>query len=135
MAGIDRLTVFPAMLPLAEGRLSPEYPIGDQRSRRRITEDPHQVLGVRDYHPEDNFRKIHWPATARTGQLQVKVYQPTSAQVLIVCLNVSTHQRYWEGIYPELLENMLSLAASLVDRGIQDGLPGGDDLQWVPGQF
>jgi uncharacterized protein (DUF58 family) len=119
--GIDRLTVFPSLLPLAEGHLSPEYPIGDQRSRRRISEDPNQVMGVRDYHPEDNFRKIHWPATAKTGQLQVKVYQPTSAQVLIVCLNISTHQRYWEGIYPELLEYMLSLAASLVDRGIQDG--------------
>lgn len=121
VAGIDRLTVFPAMLPLEELRLSPEYPIGDERSRRRISEDLNQVMGVRDYHPEDNFRKIHWPATAQTGQLQVKVYQPTSAQVLIVCLNVATHLRYWEGIYPDLLEYLLSLAASLVDRGIQNG--------------
>ena len=121
MNEIDRLTVFPALLPLEELLLHPEYPIGDQRSRKRISEDPNQVMGVRDYHPEDNFRRVHWPATAKTGQLQVKVYQPTSAQVLIVCLNVSTHQRYWEGIYPELLEHMLSLAASLVERGIQDG--------------
>jgi uncharacterized protein (DUF58 family) len=121
VAEIDRLTVFPAMLPLEELHLAPEYPIGDERSRRRISEDPNQVMGVRDYQPEDNFRKIHWPATARTGQLQVKVYQPTSAQVLVVCLNVSTSQRYWEGFYPDLLEYMLSLAASLVDRGIQDG--------------
>lgn len=98
VAGIDRLTVFPALLPLENLVLSPEFPIGEQRSRRRISEDPNQVMGVRDYHPEDNFRRVHWPATAKTGQLQVKVYQPTSAQVLIVCLNVSTHQRYWEGI-------------------------------------
>jgi uncharacterized protein (DUF58 family) len=121
VAGIDRLTVFPALLPLENLVLSPEFPIGEQRSRRRISEDPNQVMGVRDYHPEDNFRKIHWPATARIGQLQVKVFQPTSAQVLIICLNVSTHQRYWEGINPYLFENMLSLAASLVNQGIQDG--------------
>ncbi len=62
---IDRLTVFPALLPLEELHLSPEYPIGDQRSRKRISEDPNQVMGVRDYHPEDNFRRLHWPATAR----------------------------------------------------------------------
>ena len=55
------------------------------------------------------------------GELQVKLYQPTSAQVLIVCLNVATHLRYWEGISPDLLEYMLSLTASLVDRGIQNG--------------
>jgi uncharacterized protein (DUF58 family) len=120
-AGVDRLTVFPTLLPLDELHLSPEYPIGDERSRRRISEDPNQMMGVRDYHPEDNFRKIHWPATARMGELQVKLYQPTSAQVLIVCLNVATHLRYWEGISPDLLEYMLSLTASLVDRGIQNG--------------
>jgi hypothetical protein len=46
----------PTLLPLQELDLSPEYPIGDKRSRRRISEDPNQVMGVRDNHPEDDFR-------------------------------------------------------------------------------
>ena len=78
-------------------------------------------MGVRDYHPEDSFRRVHWPATARVGELQVKVFQPTAAQVMVLCLNVSTHQRYWEGVYPALLEHLLCVAARLILDGIQSG--------------
>jgi uncharacterized protein (DUF58 family) len=51
----------------------------------------------------------------------VKVYQPTSAHVLVVCLNVSTFARHWEGTNPELLEHLIRVAATLAQRGIQDG--------------
>ena len=84
------LTVFPTLLPFSEMGFPAEDPFGDRRSRRRLFEDPNRPMGVREYRPEDSFRRIHWPATARTGQLQVKVYQPTSGQVMMVCLNVST---------------------------------------------
>jgi uncharacterized protein (DUF58 family) len=78
-------------------------------------------MGVREYHPEDSFRRVHWPATARTGQLQVKVFQPTSAQVLVVCLNVSTFARYWEGVYPDLMEHLLRVTATMVTQGFERG--------------
>jgi uncharacterized protein (DUF58 family) len=78
-------------------------------------------MGVREYHPEDSFRRVHWPATARTGDLQVKVYQPTSARLMVLCLNVSTYPRYWEGVYPALLERLISMAATLVNQAISDG--------------
>ena len=101
--------------------LPAEDPFGDRRSRRRLFEDPNRPMGVREYRPEDSFRRVHWPATARTGQLQVKVYQPTSGQVMVVCLNVSTFARHWEGVYPELLEHLIKVATTLVNQGIQDG--------------
>ncbi len=116
-----RLTVFPELAPLAELNLPPEDPFGELRSRRRLFEDPNRPMGVREYHPEDSFRRVHWPATARTGELQVKVYQPTSAQVMVVCMNVSTTHRYWEGMNPALLERLVSVAAALVDQGLQHG--------------
>ena len=118
---VDQVTVFPALIPLERLDLPPEYPFGDQRSRRRLLEDPNFPMGVREYHPEDSFRRIHWPATARTGQLQVKVYQPTSAQILVLCLNVSTYPHSWEGVYPALFERLLSLAATLLYDGIERG--------------
>ena len=121
IGGAQHLTVFPAILPLANPPINPQHPIGDRRSPRRISEDPNQPMGVRDYHPEDSFRRVHWPATARTGELQVKVFQPTSAQVLVLCLNISTHHRYWEGVYPALLEHLLSVSATMVYEGIQRG--------------
>lgn len=117
----DYLTVFPTPLPFDELRLPSDDPFGDRRSRRRLYEDPNQPMGVRDYHPEDDFRRIHWPATAHTGQLQVRVYQPISARVMVICLNVSTFSRYWEGIYPDLLEHLLSVTATLAQQGLRDG--------------
>jgi uncharacterized protein (DUF58 family) len=117
----EQLTVFPQVLPISELELPPENPFGEQRSRRRLFEDLNRPMGVRDFHPEDEFRRVHWPATARVGELQVKVFQPTSAQVMVVCLNVSTYHRYWEGVYPALLERILSVAATLVDAGVHKG--------------
>jgi len=121
LGGHEYLTVFPSLVPFAKLGFSAEDPFGDRKSRQRIFEDPSQPMGVREYRPEDNFRRIHWPATARTGQLQVKVYQPTTGQVMMVCLNVSTFARHWEGVYPQLLEYLIKVAATLVDEGIHQG--------------
>lgn len=117
----QKLTVFPKLLPFTELNFPTENPFGDRKSRRRLFEDPNRIMGVREYRPEDGFRRIHWPATARTGQLQVKVFQPTTGQVLMVCLNVSTFTRHWEGIYPELLEYLIQVAATIVNEGVREG--------------
>jgi uncharacterized protein (DUF58 family) len=118
---VEIFTVFPSLIPFEDLDLPAEDPFGDKKSRRRLYDDPNQPIGVRDYHPEDSFRRVHWPATARTGDLQAKVYQPISANVMVVCLNVSTFPRHWEGTYPELLEHLIEVAATLVSKGIQDG--------------
>jgi uncharacterized protein (DUF58 family) len=118
---LEYLTVFPELLPLDALKLRAEDPFGDRRSRRRVFEDPNQVIGVRDYHPEDGFRKVHWPATARTGQLQARVYQPVSSQMMVVCLNVATGPNFWDGVIPELFEQLIKVAATLVYQGMQAG--------------
>ena len=118
---IDQVTVYPALLPAEQLRLAAEGPFGEAKARRRLFEDPNRPVGVRDYHPEDSFRRVHWPATAHTGQLQVKLLQPTTSMVLMLCLNVSTSARYWEGVYPDLLEQLISVTATLASLGIQAG--------------
>jgi uncharacterized protein (DUF58 family) len=117
----EYLTVFPKLHPLESLELQAEDPFGELKSRKRIFEDPNQPMGVREYRPEDGFRRVHWPATARTGRLQVKVYQPTSAQVALICLNVSTFERHWEGVYPALLDRLVSVAATLIVRYVEVG--------------
>jgi uncharacterized protein (DUF58 family) len=118
---VELLTVFPSLVPFEVLHLPSDDPFGDRRSRRRLYEDPNQPIGIRDYHPEDSFKHVHWPATAHTGELQVKVYQPTSANILVVCLNVATFARHWEGTNPELFEYIIRVAATLVNKGIEDG--------------
>jgi uncharacterized protein (DUF58 family) len=117
----EYITVFPDLLPIDPMNLRAEDPLGDQSARKRLFEDPLQPMGVRAYHPEDDFRRIHWPATARTGELQVKVYTPVSARVMMVCLNVSTTARPWLGAYPKTFEHLLKVAATTVYNAIGQG--------------
>ena len=117
----EYLTVFPDILSIDSLVLRTEDPLGDQAARKRLFEDPLQPMGIRAYHPEDDFRRIHWPATARTGELQVKVYTPVSARVMMVCLNVSTTARPWLGAYPKTFEQLLKVAATTVYNAIEEG--------------
>lgn len=121
LARPQKLVVFPKLIPLPKLDLPAERPFGDLRSRRRMFEDPSRPMGVRQYHPEDGFRRIHWPATARTGQLQVRVFQPTSSQVMVVCLNAATALHSWEGADLDLLEYLVSVAATIAHQGFVDG--------------
>jgi uncharacterized protein (DUF58 family) len=120
-AVIDYLTVFPEPLDFGELQLPPGALFGERKAQRRLYEDPNQMMGVREYQPEDDFRHVHWPTTAHTGELMVKVYQPVSAQVVVVCLNVLTLPHYWEGTDPDLLEYLVRVTASLITRGLEEG--------------
>lgn len=117
----EYLTVFPELLPAERLRLRAEDPFGDRRAPRPLFEDPSQPVGIRSYRPEDSFRTIHWPATAHTGELQVKVYQPVSARVMVICLNVSTEIHFWLGYSPAILEQLVKVCATLAYQGVEDG--------------
>jgi len=117
----EYVTVFPELVSLSFDLLPTQDPFGDRRSQKRLFEDINLPIGVRPYHPEDEFRHIHWPATARSGSLQVKVFQPVSAQVMVVCLNVSTAHQAWMGIDNDLLEQLIKVSASVVYQSFQSG--------------
>lgn len=115
------VTVFPQLVPRSHLGLFSEDPYGERGIRKRLFEDPNLTIGVRPYTPEDTFRQIHWPATARTGQLQTRVYQPITAQVMMLCVNVATSEHPWLGTLPEVLEHLIRVAASFCYYGIEDG--------------
>jgi uncharacterized protein (DUF58 family) len=118
---LEYLTVFPEMLPLDRLHLRTEDPFGDRRSPRPLFEDPSQTMGIRPYYPEDGFRRIHWPATARTGELQVKIYQPVSARMLVICMNISTETHFWLGYNQAILEQLVKVCTTLAYHGMEDG--------------
>jgi uncharacterized protein (DUF58 family) len=49
------------------------------------------------------------------------MYQPVSARVLVVCLNITTLEYAWQGYDLPLLERLVSLTASIVERGVASG--------------
>ncbi len=117
----ENLTVFPEILPLNALDIQTENPLGEQSSRKRLFEDPNQPMGVRAYQPEDEFRRIHWAATARTGELQVKVYQPVRSKSIVICLNIATSLQPWLGINQGLSEHLIKLAATYCYQHVQQG--------------
>ncbi len=109
----DFLIVYPRIYALPELGLPSKEPFGDMRAQRRLFEDPSRTMGARDMQPGDSFRHVHWPATARRQQLQARVYEPTTTLTAVICLNVATLPRPWEGILPDLLERAIVVSASL----------------------
>lgn len=117
----DVLIVYPMIKPLDELGMIAKDPFGDLSSAQRLFEDPSRVIGIRDYRTGDGFRSVHWKATARTGSLQVKQYEPTRSMSLVLCLNIASFEQHWRGIWPEMVEHLLCVAASLVSWGLETG--------------
>jgi uncharacterized protein (DUF58 family) len=115
---LDWLIVYPRVEPIESLGLPAKDPFGETKARQRIFEDPSRTIGVRDHQPEDSFKHIHWKATARHQELQVKVYEPTTTFNLIVFLNVATLPKHWQGTIPPLLERAISVAASIASYGV-----------------
>ena len=107
------VVVYPRTVPLQDLGLPSARPLGERKGRERIFEDPLRIAGLRDHAPGDSIRRIDWKATARRGALQSRVYEPSTAQHLIVALNIDTMDPPWAGYIPELLETDLTVAASL----------------------
>ncbi len=115
------LLVYPMVVPLTRFGLPARHPFGDYRAPRRLLEDPSRVIGVRDFTYGDDLRRIHWKATARTMQLQSKMYEPTTTFTLVIFLNVVSQLDAYYGINPELQELSICAAASVADWGLDQG--------------
>jgi uncharacterized protein (DUF58 family) len=122
----SQVIVYPRTVALPDLALPARRPYGDQPRGLRIFEDPTRVAGIRDYRPGDSLRRIDWNATARLGKLQSRVYDPTSSQHLLLCLNTQTMIPAWSGYIADLLERSITVAASIArdayDRRYSIGL-------------
>ncbi|MSP11978.1 MAG: DUF58 domain-containing protein [Chloroflexi bacterium] len=116
-----RLIVYPQVQPLEAFGLPPRNPLGEQRARYPLFEDPSRTVGIRGYTPDDPFRRIHWKASARQQALQVRVYEPSETAVVGILLNVATYEQFWLGIDTEVQEAVIRLAASLAYEAFQEG--------------
>jgi uncharacterized protein (DUF58 family) len=121
---IERLLVYPRVVPVAALGLDSARPFGDARMRRKIAEDPLRIMGVRPYAPGDNPRYVHWKATARRGELQTKVFEPGAARAAAIFLNLNTVAGH-PGVITDYLEYAITAAASLAHNVLDAREPAG----------
>jgi uncharacterized protein (DUF58 family) len=117
----DAITVYPALLPMEQIHWDTDDPFGEKSTHHNLFTDPNLVSGIRSYQPGDQFRNIHWPASAKKGNLQVKTFQPVTAKSIMILLNTSTTEHVWLGYSSDMLEYAIQVAASLAYYAIHAG--------------
>jgi uncharacterized repeat protein (TIGR01451 family) len=106
--------VYPRVVPLLGYDIASKRPIGEVRFSYRLFEDPTRISGVRQYQDGDPMSRIHWRATARTGKLHCKTYEPST--IAGACMLLSFHRDgYLPGNEPVASELAITTAASLAN--------------------
>ena len=121
--GVDSavLIVVPRVVPLGEGGPAGGQGGGGEGARRTIAVHGEDDVSVRGYRDGDDLRKVHWRATARTGELMVRLEErPWRAQATLL---LDTRAR------AHLVSAHATSAPGAGSAG--DDRPPGDTLEWM----
>ncbi|MBS0169241.1 MAG: DUF58 domain-containing protein [Nitrospira sp.] len=110
------LLVCPAIIPLPPLRLQELHSIGQEQALSRRGPGT-SLYNLREFRPGDDSRTIHWLTTARTAKLMVKETEAEDQHMVTVALPT---------VCPDhddcTFERALSVAASLIDYYVKDGM-------------
>lgn len=118
------LLVYPRVIPLTGFDVASPRPIGEIQLTHALVDDPTRLAGVRLYQPGDPLRRVHWKATARSGELHSKVYEPTcvAGAMIVVDFHVRSNPQRHEPLRGELAA---SAAASIAQALYELAQPAG----------
>jgi uncharacterized protein (DUF58 family) len=137
------LTVYPRTVPIGRLLVPTTRPLAQVRARWGLLEDETRPAGVRAYRRGDPLRRIHWKATAHTGRLHSRVYEPARVQGAQLVLDF--HAAAWGGGQAEegrelAVTAAASLAAHLRARNqlfglVSNGLDGARMVEAWPAEL
>jgi uncharacterized protein (DUF58 family) len=115
---IDQVTVYPrihdlASPPLGGGGLRAS---ADAARARSVTLDGDEFAALREYEIGDDLRKVHWPATARTGELFIRQDASYREPHVVVVLDTRADAHDHDSF-----EAAVEVVASLLVRLTRDG--------------
>lgn len=99
----ESLVVLPMIFEIASFLSPPGLLPGGQVIRRKATDVTPHASGVREYVPGDPMKRIHWPSTARRGQVMVKDFEqdPQAEVWLFVDAQETVHYQKGAGAVVE----------------------------------
>ncbi|HEY0127472.1 MAG TPA: DUF58 domain-containing protein [Blastococcus sp.] len=120
------LLVVPRVRPLGAGGPAGGLGGGGEGSRRTIAVHGEDDVSTREYRQGDDLRKVHWRATARTGELMVRLEErPWRAQAgLLLDTRARAHL-----IAPRARAG--AAATPLRPGPAGDDVPPGDSFEWL----
>jgi uncharacterized protein (DUF58 family) len=128
----EKLLVYPRVVPLERLGLPLRELTGEVVAQRNIYEDMSQTMGTRDYRSDDPLKRIHWKASARQEQFQVRQYESTTSLNLLIILDVNSFCHEPE-LGEEPFELAVTTAASLAYEANRQRYPVGLIAGSVPG--
>ena len=121
--------VYPRLLDPEQIPLPVSRELGDLVRRQQLLTDPFLVRGIRTYQPGDPVRDIHWAATARTGEVQLRLRDYSARTRLLVLLNVQHQDIQMKNYVPEnhwpWVEYAIRVAASVCVQALRNGMSAG----------
>lgn len=121
--------VYPRLMDPEELPLPVSRHLGELVRRQQLLSDPFLIRGIRGYQPGDPVRDIHWPATARTGEVQVLVHDYSARNRLLVILNVQYQDVQLNSYIPDTesapIEEGIRIAASVCVHSLRSGMSAG----------
>ena len=112
------LLVLPQVTSLPEFTITPSGSHGDGRPRRNALPQSIHVSTVREYAHGDSVRQIHWPTTARTNKVFVRLMESAPEGDWWIVLDLHRHDMLGSG-WDSVEEQSVALAASLADSGLR----------------
>jgi uncharacterized protein (DUF58 family) len=96
-------------------------PFGVPTRAAQIFEERERFAGVRPYESGDPLNRIHWRLTAHAGGLQTKLFEPTRSADVLLALDLAVGEPFWDSIYPDVAEDVISWASFLGRRALLAG--------------
>jgi uncharacterized protein (DUF58 family) len=91
------ILVYPNARELPNFYIPPANLPGEGRFRHRTHNVTPNVSGIRPYEPGDSYNRVHWRATARTGELMVKQFELDPASDIWIVLDLQRSEHVGEG--------------------------------------
>ena len=109
----DEIIVYPKIFFIDELMLPPLKPFGESSGGMDLAQDFSGPRGLREYASGDKLSTINWKASAKLQKLHVNLYDPSSSHTIIVAVAVDSLENYWALGDTEIVENIMSMAASI----------------------
>ena len=132
------ILVLPQIATLPDLTITPAGSFGDGRPRRNAPEQTIHASTVREYSHGDSMRLIHWPTTARTNEVYVRLLESAPEGNWWILLDLDKQFMLGKG-WESIEEQSVVLAASLADRGLRARksiglISNGTEFAWFPPQ-
>jgi uncharacterized protein (DUF58 family) len=113
------LVVYPRIEPIPRWRLQAVSLEGSRSTPVRTQQTTPLAISVRPYAPGDGFNRIHWPSTARTGEIQVKEFDLEQTADVWIILDLRRANQEGSGDDGSV-EVGVRVAAAIAERAIEE---------------